>query len=148
LILADVGGTAKVRIRDATRSFVTSPDLLNGVCVSVSLSFVCTEVGKLAHDADMRQFFLQSGYSVWFLYFTMVAETCGAIGLLFRKTLLTAAFGLMIIMAGAISTHLHNRDPFSDSLEALHLLTLLMCIVLIRSFGKRAWFHTNKLGAT
>lgn len=121
---------------DAIRSFVASRYLLRGICLSVALSFICTEIGKLAHDAEMRQFFLQSGLPVWFLYFIACAETAGAIGLLIRRTMVPAALGLALIMAGAIGTHLHNRDPFSDSLEALHLLVLLMCIVLLGSLRR------------
>jgi putative oxidoreductase len=122
---------------DATRYFVTSPYLLRGLCLSVAISFICTEIGKVAHDAEMRQFFVQSGYPVWFLYFIIVAETVGAVGLLVPKTILPAALGLSLIMTGAIRTHLHNHDPFSDSLEALHLLMLLNCIVLIRQLRSR-----------
>jgi putative oxidoreductase len=116
----------------AVRGFITSGYVIKGLCFSVSISFLCTEVGKLAHDSDMRQFFLQSGYAIWFLYFIMAAETAGAIGLLLPRTTLPAALGLMAIMAGAIHTHAHNHAPFSDSLEALHLLILLACIVAIR----------------
>ena len=43
----------------------------------------------------------------------------------------------MAIMAGAIRTHAHNGDPFSDSLEAVHLLILLACIVTIRLTAAR-----------
>jgi len=118
----------------AVRSFVGSPYLLRGLCLSVSLSFISTEIGKIAHDAEMRQFFVQSGYPVWFLYFIMFAETAGAFGLLVPRTMVPAALGLALIMTGAIGTHLHNGDPFSDSLEALHLLLLLTCIVLVCLF--------------
>jgi uncharacterized membrane protein YphA (DoxX/SURF4 family) len=96
----------------AVRGFITSGYVIKGLCFSVSISFLCTEVGKLAHDSDMRQFFLQSGYAIWFLYFIMAAETAGAIGLLLPRTTLPAALGLMAIMAGAIHTHAHNHDPF------------------------------------
>ena len=138
LTLVDMGAGTRLRTRNATRSFVSSPYLLRGLCLSVSISFICTEIGKVAHDAEMREFFVQSGYPVWFLYFVILAETFGAVGLFFPRTLLAAAFGLTLIMAGAISTHLRNRDPFSDSLEALHLLVLLVCIILIRLLGERA----------
>ena len=136
-ILVLLGAGTRLQLRDGTRCFVTSPYLLRGLCLSVSISFICTEIGKVAHDADMRQFFIQSGYSVWFLYFIIVAEILGAVGLLFPKTLLPAAFGLVLIMAGAIRTHQHNRDPFSDSLEALHLLVLLACIFVVRLLAER-----------
>lgn len=121
----------------AVRSFITSPYVVKGLCFSVALSFFCTEIGKLGRLADMRQFFLQSGYAEWFLYFIMIAETLGAIGLFVRRAQIPAAVGLMLIMAGAIRTHAHDGDPFSDSLEALHLLVLLLCIVIIRLLGGR-----------
>jgi putative oxidoreductase len=85
----------------------------------------------LMHDAEMRQFFLVSGYAVWFLYFVIAAETIGAIGLFISKLIIPAASGLAILMVGAIFTHYRNNDPFSDSLEAFHLLILLACILII-----------------
>lgn len=121
---------------DAVRAFLTSRYVVKGLCFSVALSFLCTEIGKLGHLADMQQFFIQSGYAVWFLYFIMIAETLGAIGLFIRRTQIPAALGLMAIMAGAIRTHAHDGDPFSDSLEALHLLVLLTCIVVVRLLGE------------
>ena len=82
---------------------------------------------------------LRNGYPVWFLfllflYFTMIAEAAAAVGLLMPRVTRLAALVLAIIMAGAIGTHLHNGDPFSDSLEALHLLILLVCILLMLRF--------------
>ncbi len=132
ILLSLLPGRRSDMVSDAARTFVTSPHVLKGICFSVSLAFLCTEIGKLAHDADMRQFFLQSGYPVWFLYFVMAAETAGAIGLFLPRTMLPAALGLAILMMGAIRTHAHNGDSFSDSLEALHLLILLACLVVLR----------------
>jgi putative oxidoreductase len=132
LMLVNADGDSTSRLRSETvRGFITSPLVLKGICLSVAISFLCTEIGKAAHDAEMRQFFVQSGYPIWFLYFIMGAETAGAIGLLLPRTILPAALGLTVVMLGAIRTHLHNRDPFSDSLEALHLLVLLGCILVI-----------------
>jgi hypothetical protein len=58
--------------------------------------------------------------------------------------MLPAAFGLSLVMIGAIRTHLHNHDPFSDPLEALHLLMLLACILLIRQFRGRVGAPTGE----
>ena len=148
MIMVALAVGTKSRVNKAACSFITSPFVLRGLCLSVSVSFICTEIGKIAHDKEMRQFFLQSGYAVWFLYFIIVTETLGATCLLFSRTLLAAAFALILIMIGAITTHLHNRDPFSDSLEALHLLIVLVCIVLIRLLGERGLGrpHEAKLG--
>lgn len=118
--------------RESLRVFVTSPFMLKGLCFSVSISFLCVEIGKLSHDSDMRQFFLQAGYTVGFMYVVMAAEIAGAVGLLVPRMTVPAALGLMAVMAGAVRTHAHNGDPFSDSLEAVHLLILLGCIVVLR----------------
>jgi hypothetical protein len=64
-------------------------------------------------------------------------DACNIVKRSYSRTLLAAAFALTLIMIGAITIHLHNRDAFSDSLEALHLLILLACIVLIRLLGQR-----------
>lgn len=137
VLLNFVAGLKGVAGRPAVRAFISAPAVLSGLCFSVSLSFLCAEVGKLVHLADMRQFFALSGYAAWFLYFIIVAETLGAFGLLMSRTMIPAAIGLMAIMVGAIRTHARNGDPFSESLEALHLLVLLACILVVRLLRTR-----------
>jgi hypothetical protein len=132
LVLLNAFGYLRSReTSEAIQPFTSSPYLLKALCLSVSVSFLATEIGKLTHSAEMRQFFLESGYAAWFLYFIIAAEILGAIGLFISKTIVSAASGLVIIMFGAIHTHYRNGDPFSDSLEALHLLILLVCIITI-----------------
>jgi putative oxidoreductase len=132
LMLANTLGHSKWRgTSEAVRSFISSPYLLKGICLSVSISFFAIQIGKASNDAEMRQFFLGSGYSIWFMYFIMAAEVLGSIGLLTLKTVIPAASGLIVIMLGAIYTHYHNGDPFSDSLEAVHHLALLACILIV-----------------
>jgi hypothetical protein len=132
LMLANTMGHSKWRgTSEAVRSFIGSPYLLKGICLSVSFSYFAITIGKSMNDAEMRQFFLGSGYAIWFMYFIMAAEVCGAIGLLIAKTVIPAASGLIVIKLGAIYTHYHNGDPFSDSLEAVHHLALLACIIII-----------------
>jgi len=131
------GSFVSISSNQAIGSFVASPYVLRGICFSVSISFLAVEIGKLTHDADMRQFFLDSGFPVWFLYFVIIAEILGAIGLFLKKLILPAAFGLAILMFGAIFTHYNNGDSFSDSIEAFHLLILLICIIVIRLIHQR-----------
>ena len=111
--------------------FAASPWVLRGLCVTVSLAFLSTEIGKLAHMDEMRSFFTASGYAVWFLYVVMVFETVCAVALFAPTVRLVAACLLSIDMAGAIVTHARNGDPFSDSYEAAHLLVILVCIVVL-----------------
>ena len=123
------------RLRPAGRrapaglSFAASDWTLRGLCVSTALAFLATEVGKLAHQEEMRSFFTASGYPAWLLYVVIALETLGAIGLLEPRVRLVAACGLAVIMAGAIATHARNGDPVSDSFEAMHLLATLAAIV-------------------
>jgi putative oxidoreductase len=88
----------------------------------------------------MTDFFKQSGYAIWFLYFIMAAESLGGIGILFHFKLKTgplAACGLILIMIGAIYTHWHNHDPFSDSYAAVSQLISLAMILIIYYFEKQ-----------
>jgi uncharacterized membrane protein YphA (DoxX/SURF4 family) len=132
LTLVNAASNANSRASSpAIREFITSADVLKGICLSVSLAFIGTEIGKLTHAAEMREFFVQSGYAVWFLYFVIICETLGSIALFISRVRVAAATCLTILMIGAILTHVHNGDPFSDSLEAVHLLILLACIIVI-----------------
>src|SRR5262249_30648065 len=112
-------------------AFAASPYVLRGLCVTVSLAFLSTEIGKLAHLDEMKSFFTASGYAVWFLYVVIVFETIFALGLLVPTVRLVAAGLLSVDMVGAIVTHARNGDPFSDSYEAAHLLAILLCIVVL-----------------
>ena len=116
---------------EACQRFAESPWVVRGLCVSAALAFLATEIGKLAHQPEMREFFVASGYPVWFLYVVIALETIGAVGLLVPTVRTVAACGLALIMVGAIVTHARNGDPFSDSYEAAHLLVILVCIVLL-----------------
>lgn len=117
--------------RGAGLAFAASPFLIRGLCVSVALAFLATELGKLAHDSEMRDFFTASGFPVWFLYVVIAFETIGAFALLAPGVRLVAAAGLALVMVGAIATHARNGDPASDSFEAAHLLVLLLAILWI-----------------
>lgn len=115
----------------ATRAFTAAPALSAGLAFYVALAFFGFEVGKAAHDAEMRQFFVGSGYPVWFMYAVMAAEIAGALGLLVARTRSLAACWLGAVMVGAIATHMRNGDPFSDSLDAVRMLILVGCIATL-----------------
>ena len=113
---------------------------LTGVSLATGLSFLIATEGKAANMGEMVAFFKQSGYAIWFLYFIMAAEALGAIGVLFHFKLKTgplATTGLMLIMIGAMYTHRHNKDPFSDSYAALSQF-MTLGIMLILFYFERA----------
>lgn len=127
--MAMAGALALARNRAHPRSDLPlSPKVGHGLALYAALAFLAFEVGKLAHDNQMREFFLASGYPVAFMYVVMAAEIAGALGLLHVRTRLAAAGGLAMLMFGAIGTHLRNGDPFADALDALRMLLTVLSI--------------------
>lgn len=126
---------ASVRSRGGAAPLVDAESVVRGLCVSVFASFLSVELGKATHDADMREFFVASGLPVWLHYATMAAELACAAALLLPRTRRASAVGLLLIMCGAIGTHVRNGDPLSDSLEAIHLLGILAGIVVLTSLA-------------
>jgi uncharacterized membrane protein YphA (DoxX/SURF4 family) len=119
--------------RENVRAFVASPYVLRTLSVSVALTFLTIELGKWMHDAEILDYFLRSGLPGWFRHAVMGIELLCAIGLLVPRPLLTmpAAAGSIAMMAGAIGTHYRNGDPFEDSLDAFHLLVILLCMLVL-----------------
>lgn len=115
----------------------TARRLALGLSIYVALNFLGFEVGKAWHDADMRQFFEASGLPVWSMYVVMGVETVSALALLWPRLRPAAAGVLALVMLGAIGTHAHNGDPFGDSLDALRMLLVLGCILLLARLPRR-----------
>ncbi|WP_424683383.1 DoxX family protein [Frateuria sp. YIM B11624] len=109
-----------------------------GLAWYVALSFAGFEIGKAAHDTQMRQFFLGSGYTVAFMYAVMVLEIIGAAGLLVARLRTAAAVLLGALMLGAIATHARNGDPVTDSLDAVRMLLLVASVALLDRFRRGA----------
>jgi hypothetical protein len=110
------------------------------ISISIANSFILATAYKLQNMSYMLNFFRHSGYANWFLYFIMSVELLGALGILIHYKLKTgplAAWGLMIIMFGAIYTHLQNDDPFSDSYAALIQLINLSLLLIVYYFEKQ-----------
>jgi hypothetical protein len=118
------------------RAFVLSPRVRGALVVAIALAYFGAEIGKLTHEAEMRAFFASSGLPVWLNHAVIAAEAILAAALFAAPARIPAAIGLACIMAGAILTHAHNGDPFSDSLEALHLLVLLACLAALTRIGR------------
>lgn len=117
--------------------FVASRELSTGLAWFVAFAFFGFEVGKAAHDAQMRQFFTASGYPVAFMYVVMALEIVGAFGLLIARSRFASALMLGLVMLGAMATHARNDDPFSDSLDALRMLLVVASIAVLHRFRGR-----------
>ena len=113
---------------------------LRAISIAIANTFMVVTLGKTLTDHNMLAFFRQSCYAVWFLYFIMGAEPLGAIGILFHSRLRTgpmATLGLIVVMLGAVTTHLYYHDPFSDFYEAIIQLINLSLLLLIYYYEKR-----------
>lgn len=117
-------------------AFIGSRWLVAALAWYVALAFAGFEVGKATHDAEMRQFFLGSGYPVVFMYVVMAVEIIGALGLLVARLRIAAAVLLGLVMLGAIATHARNGDPFSDSLDAVRMLLLVASIAVLGAYQR------------
>ena len=71
------------------------------------------------------------GYSEGFMRFIGVCELAGAIGLLVPRLATWAAAGLLVIMGGAVYSHV-TTDPISQAAPAAVLLLLLLGVVRLR----------------
>ena len=124
------------RRKDA-RELLTSPSILGTLCMALAFSFVLAGIGKAFAMAPMTDFFTQSGYSVTFLKFIVIAETLAGIGLLLPWAVVPTLIGLTIDMFGAVLTHIHNGDPLNDSTGAIGALIRLFAIGVLWTLSRQ-----------
>ena len=125
-----------MRRRDA-REFLTNSSILSALCMSIAFTFALAGIGKAFSVAPMTEFFTQSGYSVTFLKFIVMAEIFGGIGLLLPWAFMPALAGLTVDMFGAVLTHIHNGDPLNDSTGAIGMLIRLIALGVLWSLQRR-----------
>jgi uncharacterized membrane protein YphA (DoxX/SURF4 family) len=116
-----------IRRRDG-REFLTDSSALAALRMTLAFTFALASLGKSFSSAQMTEFFTQSGYSVAFLRFIIMAEIFGGIALLLPWAVLPALAGLTVDMFGAVLTHIHNGDPLNDSTGAIGLLLRLVAL--------------------
>lgn len=126
--------------RTDSRRLLSEPEVLAALRMAVALTFAIAGIGKAFNMVFMTQFFTQSGYSVSFLNFIMLAEVLGAVGFLLPWAFVPALLGFTIDMFGAIVTHVHNGDPLDDSTGALGTLIRLAAIAALVVIAPRGLF--------
>ena len=98
--------------------------------VVLAVLFLLAASGKLTGAATPM--FAGWGYPAWFALLIGVAELAGAIGLLIPMTRRWAALGLILVMLGAVFTHLTNGEG-AQVLRPLIFLGGLVAIWLLHS---------------
>ena len=103
--------------------------------VVAALLFGFAGFSKVSANPMMVQSFSHFGYAIWFMYFIGAAEIVGALGLVFGHLIdvrlsRVAVIGLLIIMVGAIASHL-MYDPLPAMIPAVVLSLMLLGILYI-----------------
>ncbi len=78
--------------------------------------------GKISGNPQAVEGFTKYGYSDGFRLFIGASELAGAIGIWIPKLAFWAAAGLIVIMLGAVYTHLTNAEAPTGPVVALLLL--------------------------
>lgn len=113
------------------REFLLDSKILAALCMGLAFTFALAGVGKAFSMTPMTEFFTQSGYSVPFLKFIVIAEIFGGLGLLLPWAFLPALVGLTVDMFGAVLTHVHNGDPLNDSSGAIGMLIRMAAVAVL-----------------
>jgi putative oxidoreductase len=100
--------------------------------LSSLLAFLFALAGYLKFASpEMAQHFIAWGYADWFRDLLGFVEIAAGVALLVRRTAFYAAATLMVVMVGAICTHLAH-DEVPETLAPLVLLVLLAVVVYAR----------------
>lgn len=139
--------------RDDARALLTDERVLDALRIMLAFTFAMAALGKALSMTGMGEFFRQSGYSVEFLKFIIIAEAFGAIALLIPWAVIPAMLGLSVDMFGAVLTHIHNGDSINDSTGAIGLLIRLIGLAVlwrlrVQEGRPRAAVRTSVLGVS
>ena len=104
--------------------------------ILLSLGFLLASTGKLTNNPEVLKMFENWGYPNGFHLIIGILELILAILLLIPKTLKIAMIGILVIMIGALLTHIIN-DPISEIIRPIIFLIVLSAIYFIN-------FHKQK----
>ena len=99
------------------------------VTILLTLAFLGSGIMKLTGAEEIRQGFEHWGYPIFFMYVIGLCEVAGAIGLWLGRFSYAAKVCLIILMAGAIATHL-VFDSLTEAMPPI-ILILLIAVTLV-----------------
>lgn len=103
--------------------------------ILLALGFLLASLGKLTNNPAVIEMFENWGYPNGFHFIIGVLELILAILLLIPKTLKIAIFGFVIILIGALITHLIS-DPLLELIRPIIFLVLLSGVYFINFYKK------------
>ncbi len=103
-----------------------------------AILFAPIGLAKFMADESLVRSMALLHYSETFTRLLGLAEILGAIGLIVANTRIPAALGLMMIMAGAVGSHIAGGHPLQDATAAtIAWLVLATIAVLERDLRRR-----------
>ncbi len=108
--------------------------------VILASMFIGAGASKVGNTQEMVQVFSSFGLPVWFMYLIGCIEIIGGLMLLVPALTGFSAFGLTIIMVGALSCHL-MFTPISQGIPAIIALGMLAYVVVTRKVAIPSCLH-------
>lgn len=93
------------------------------ITVLLSLAFLMTGIMKLTGAEMVKASFEGWGYPIFFMYIIGICEVAGAIGFWLRRFSYVAKVCIILLMAGAVLTHL-VFDTFQEAMAPIILIIL------------------------
>ena len=91
--------------------------------VLLTLAFLASGIMKLTGSEQISQGFEKWGYPIFFMYVIGLCEVAGAIGFWLRRFSYAAKVCIILLMAGAVLTHL-VFDSFQEAMPPIILIVL------------------------
>lgn len=101
--------------------------------VLVTIAFLGAGTMKLISNPMEVGMFANWGYPLWFMYFTGVCEVAGAIGLHVKKVARIAAICLILLLCGAVGTHVFHGEGLIKPIPATVLMLFLFGILYLKA---------------
>ena len=98
--------------------------------VLLTIAFLMSGIMKLTGAEQIRQGFEGWGYPIFFMYIIGLCEVAGAIGLWLRRFSYAAKVCIILLMAGAVLTHL-VFDGVGDAVPPIILLILAAAALML-----------------
>lgn len=101
--------------------------LLTGLCWVLAVEFVVGGVVKFVASSYGDRF-VDWGYPSWFRFVVGAGEVVGAVLLTRPRWRFAGAAVLVVILTGAVATHVLNQDPLAESVSAPFHLVLVAVV--------------------
>lgn len=98
-----------------------------------TLAFLAVGTLKIIGLPMEVELFTKWGYPLWFMYFIGACEVLGAIGLHIKRVARVAGICLVVLLIGAIGTHIFHNEGLVAPIPATVLMLFLFGILYLNA---------------